>query len=83
MPFKRMTVREQILAKRELKRLRAIERGLTSQYAGTKIAEGELCEFAGGAIRAALALGFIVVVRGHQANQKRLVAAAYKLGGGS
>jgi hypothetical protein len=78
MPFKRMTVREQIKAKRELKRLRSIERNL--QYGGTRIAEGSLCDYASGAIRSALALGYVIVVRGHPAGDKRFVAQAYRLG---
>jgi hypothetical protein len=80
MPFKKMTLREQREAKRELKRLRRLDRDIHSQYSGTRIAEGELCDHAGGAIAAALKLGFVVVVRGHPQGGKRLVAAAYKLG---
>ena len=77
MPFKRMTVREQIIAKRELKRLRSIERNL--RYGGTRIAEGTLCDYAGGALKAALSLGYIIVVRGHPSGDKRFVAQAYRL----
>lgn len=80
MPFKRMTLREQRRAKRDLRRLRRLEHDLHSQYSGTKIAEGSLCDFAGGAIKASLELGYIVIVRGHQSDSKKLVAAAYRLG---
>ena len=81
MPFKKMTLREQRQAKRELKRLREFERDIQNQYGGTRIVEGTLCEYAGGAISAALKLGFTIVVRGHPTTDKRFVAAAYRLGG--
>jgi hypothetical protein len=80
MPFKTMTHREQREAKRELRRLRELERDLRHGYGGTDIARGEICEGAAGAIRAAETLGYVVVVRSVRSSTRTFIAAAYRLG---
>lgn len=82
MPFKKMTLREQRTAKRELRRLRALEADIRSDWSGTRIAEGTLCAQAGGAIDAAMRLGYVILVR--RANggaENQFKAIAYRLGG--
>lgn len=64
MPFKRMTVREQIKAKRELKHLRALVADTRSDYAGQWIHPLDGSAAIGAAIETAKKCGFTVVVCG-------------------
>ena len=81
MPFKKMTIREQIAAKRELKRLRQLERDISSDHSGTRVAAARLPDEMAGAVNAAVRLGYKVVLRAHSSGNGQHVAYAYRIGG--